>query len=108
MTGREADDGAEIKAQHHNMVHGSGRSDTGVEAFTLTIIESEKWTSYAEDMSMRVVYETGPRGDITDRNGTLLGLQPCRVLGEYKQGGYGQKRSAGLGGEGAGDYFILR
>ena len=40
--------------------------------FTLTIIESEKWTSYAEDMSMRVVYETGPRGDITDRNGTLL------------------------------------
>ena len=76
--------------------------------FTLTIIESEKWTSYAEDMSMRVVYETGPRGDITDRNGTLLASSRAVYSVNISKVDMDRKRSAGLGGEGAGDYFILR
>lgn len=40
--------------------------------FMLTVIDSREWNSYAEDMSMRAVYETGPRGDITDRNGKVI------------------------------------
>lgn len=39
---------------------------------SLTIFQEEKWSAYADDMSMRVVYENGPRGDITDRNGDIL------------------------------------
>ena len=38
----------------------------------ITVIQHDKWNSYAEDMTMRVVYETGPRGDITDRNGNII------------------------------------
>lgn len=38
----------------------------------LTWAERSKWASYAEDMSTRVVYETGPRGDIVDRNGKVI------------------------------------
>ncbi len=40
--------------------------------FMLTVIQNDKWESYAEDMSMRAVYETGPRGDIVDRNGRII------------------------------------
>lgn len=40
--------------------------------FALTVIEEEKWQGYADDMSLRAVYETAPRGDITDRNGELI------------------------------------
>lgn len=38
----------------------------------LSVIQHEKWDSYAEDMSERSVYETGPRGDIVDRNGDII------------------------------------
>ncbi len=38
----------------------------------LTVVQYEKWDSYAEDMSERSVYETGARGDIVDRNGDII------------------------------------
>lgn len=38
----------------------------------LTVFEHARWDSYAEDMSMRAVYETAPRGDIVDRNGEVI------------------------------------
>ena len=38
----------------------------------ITVIQHDEWNSYAEDMSMRAVYETGPRGDILDRNGKVI------------------------------------
>lgn len=38
----------------------------------LTLFEGGKWSAFAEDMSERLVFETGARGDITDRNGELL------------------------------------
>ncbi len=38
----------------------------------ITVVGHDKWDSYAEDMSMRAVYETGPRGDIIDRNGKII------------------------------------
>ena len=40
--------------------------------FMLTVAESDKWKSFAEDMSVRAVYETAPRGDILDRNGNVI------------------------------------
>ena len=40
--------------------------------FMLTVVESGKWQSYADDASLRTVYETAPRGDILDRNGAVL------------------------------------
>lgn len=43
-----------------------------VRLLMLTVIENEKWDSYAEDMSNRFVYETAPRGDIVDRNGDII------------------------------------
>lgn len=38
----------------------------------ISVIQHDKWNSYSEDMTMRAVYETGPRGDITDRNGKVI------------------------------------
>lgn len=38
----------------------------------ITLIGHDKWNSYAEDMNTRAVYETGPRGDIIDRNGKII------------------------------------
>lgn len=38
----------------------------------MTVIQNEKWDSYAKDMSNRSVYETAPRGDIVDRNGDVI------------------------------------
>jgi len=38
----------------------------------ITLISHDKWDSYAEDMNTRAVYETGPRGDIMDRNGKII------------------------------------
>lgn len=38
----------------------------------LTVFQEDKWSAYADDMSMRVVYENGPRGDIIDRNGEII------------------------------------
>lgn len=43
-----------------------------IRLFALTVVETKEWTSYAEDMSMRAVYETAPRGDILDRNGKII------------------------------------
>lgn len=43
-----------------------------VRLFALTVIDKQKWTSYAEDISLRAVYETAPRGDILDRNGEVI------------------------------------
>jgi len=43
-----------------------------VRLFQITVIEGDKWTTYSEDMSMRAVYETGPRGDIVDMNGKVI------------------------------------
>lgn len=43
-----------------------------VRLLTLTVFQYDKWESYAEDMSMRAVYETAPRGDIVDRNGKII------------------------------------
>ncbi len=43
----------------------------------LTVIQEDKWSAYADDMTNRVVYETAPRGDITDRNGRLLATSRC-------------------------------
>ena len=40
--------------------------------FMLTVAENSKWQSYADDMSVRAIYETAPRGDILDRNGNVL------------------------------------
>lgn len=40
--------------------------------FVLTVAENDKWKSLAEDMSVRAVYETAPRGDILDRNGVVI------------------------------------
>ena len=40
--------------------------------FALTVVEHQKWSTYADDMTMRAVYETAPRGDITDRNGEII------------------------------------
>ena len=40
--------------------------------FFLTVAEHDKWKAYADDMNQRAVYETAPRGDITDRNGKVL------------------------------------
>ncbi len=40
--------------------------------FVLTVVEHGKWSEYAEDMTMRAVFETAPRGDITDRNGEII------------------------------------
>lgn len=40
--------------------------------FMLTTVQHHKWASYAEDMSVRAVYETGARGDIVDRKGKLI------------------------------------
>ena len=41
--------------------------------FVLTVAEAGKWRSAVEDMSVRAVYETAPRGDILDRNGDIIG-----------------------------------
>lgn len=38
----------------------------------LTVFEQGEWSAYADDMSLRVVYENGPRGDIIDRNGEII------------------------------------
>ena len=38
----------------------------------LTSVQAGEWKSAAEDMSVRTVYETAPRGDILDRNGVVL------------------------------------
>ena len=38
----------------------------------ITVIDHDRWNSYAEDMTMRAVYETGARGDILDRNGKVI------------------------------------
>jgi len=38
----------------------------------LTVVDSSKWKGYADNMSVRSVYETAPRGDILDRNGNVL------------------------------------
>ena len=43
-----------------------------IRLFVLTVAENEKWQAAAEDMSVRAVYETAPRGDILDRNGNVL------------------------------------
>lgn len=43
-----------------------------VRLFFLTVIAHDDWKAYAEDASMRVVYETAARGDIFDRNGAVL------------------------------------
>ena len=43
-----------------------------VRLFVLTVIDKEKWTSYADDVSLRATYETAPRGDILDRNGKVI------------------------------------
>lgn len=40
--------------------------------FVLTVAEAGKWRSAVEDMSVRAVYETAPRGDILDRNGDII------------------------------------
>lgn len=40
--------------------------------FMLTVVENRKWTELTEDMSVRAVYETAPRGDILDRNGKVI------------------------------------
>lgn len=40
--------------------------------FILTVAENDKWQSYADDVSLRAVYETAPRGDILDRNGDVI------------------------------------
>ncbi|MDO4544669.1 MAG: penicillin-binding transpeptidase domain-containing protein [Bacillota bacterium] len=40
--------------------------------FMLTVTEHDKWQSYADDVSLRAVYETAPRGDILDRNGQVI------------------------------------
>lgn len=40
--------------------------------FYLTVVEDEKWKAYADDVSVRTVYETAPRGDILDRNGKVI------------------------------------
>ena len=37
--------------------------------FVLTVAEAGKWRSAVEDMSVRAVYETAPRGDILDMPG---------------------------------------
>ena len=43
-----------------------------VRLFILTVLQSDKWQKYADDVSQRIVYETAPRGDILDRNGQCL------------------------------------
>lgn len=40
--------------------------------FFLTVVQNEKWQGYADDVSLRAVYETAPRGDILDRNGEVI------------------------------------
>lgn len=40
--------------------------------FMITVAEGDKWQSFADDMSLRAVYETAPRGDILDRNGNVI------------------------------------
>ena len=36
------------------------------------MVQNEKWQGYADDVSLRAVYETAPRGDILDRNGEVI------------------------------------
>ena len=43
-----------------------------VRLLVLTSVQAGEWKSVAEDMSVRTVYETAPRGDILDRNGVVL------------------------------------
>lgn len=43
-----------------------------VRLLVLTSVQAGEWKSAAEDMSVRTVYETAPRGDILDRNGVVL------------------------------------
>ena len=43
-----------------------------VRLLVLTSVQAGEWKSTAEDMSVRTVYETAPRGDILDRNGETL------------------------------------
>lgn len=40
--------------------------------FVLTVVQSDKWTSAANSLSIRGIYTTSPRGNIYDRNGKLL------------------------------------
>ena len=40
--------------------------------FMLTVAENSKWQAFSDDMSVRAVYETAPRGDILDRKGRII------------------------------------
>lgn len=43
-----------------------------IRLWILTVFQHDTWKGYGEDLSMRAVYETAPRGDILDRNGKKL------------------------------------
>lgn len=43
-----------------------------IRLWVLTVFQHDTWKGYGEDLSMRAVYETAPRGDILDRNGKKL------------------------------------
>lgn len=43
-----------------------------VRLFLVTTIENERWTNEASKQNTKVVYTSAPRGNIYDRNGTLL------------------------------------
>ena len=43
-----------------------------VRLFVVTVIQHEKWSDSAKDISTKSIYITAPRGEIYDRNGKLL------------------------------------
>ncbi len=61
--------------------------------FVLTVVEAGKWQDIVDDMSVREVYETAPRGDILDRNGEIIAASR-KVYSIDLEGGDGDAEAA--------------